>query len=525
MTETAAQTGVGLSPAQLVSLFPFHLVLDRSLRVLQFGRSLGPLLPGLTCGAPVEEFLQLKRPEGQWTLDGLRQAADVLHIAEHVPTGLVLRGQIACLQPQTDVFAFLASPWLEGPEGLDRLGLTLSDFAQHDVTLDLIQVVQSMRIANADLRKLADVQRRHRADLQRANADLERLRADRDMILQLSPDGYLAFDHSGAPVYANPVAAGFLGVTEAELAALTLAEVDARIAVLSGVAEGAQPTTALPDGSEDMLTFAAAGLTLRRVVRAVHDSDRQLNGWVIYLRDITKERELDRMRSEFLATAAHELRTPMSSIHGFSEFLMTRELDTVTRREVVETIHDQSHFVVRMVNDLLDLERLSSGTASRELRIGPTDLEPLVRGALEGLMVEADPRRVEFDFTGFGEARVLADPDKLLQALLNLLSNAYRYSRSKGGSISVRLKRRDLDTGSQIGMSVEDHGIGMSPDQVRRVFDRFYRADPASAVIGTGLGMTLVKEIMERMGGTVEIVSAPNVGTTVTLWLVEAKPD
>ena len=89
----------------------------------------------------------------------------------------------------------------------------------------------------------------------------------------------------------------------------------------------------------------------------------------------------------------------------------------------------------------------------------------------------------------------------------------------------MRLQRRDLDTGSQIGMSVEDHGIGMSPDQVRRVFDRFYRADPGSAVTGTGLGMTLVKEIMERMGGTVEIVSAPNVGTTVTLWLVEAKPD
>ena len=91
--------------------------------------------------------------------------------------------------------------------------------------------------------------------------------------------------------------------------------------------------------------------------------------------------------------------------------------------------------------------------------------------------------------------------------------------------LSVRVTRRGVGEGPQIGLSVEDHGIGMTADQVQKVFDRFYRADPGSKVAGTGLGMTLVKEIMDRMGGEVEISSTPNVGTNVTLWIVEASAD
>lgn len=774
---------VGLSPDQLVSLFPFHIVLDSTLRVRQVGRSISLVIPKLQLGQFIGDVLQLRRPQGEWSVDLLSKATDLLLIAEHEPTQMLLRGQIVSMQSVGQGFIFLASPWLEGPEALDRFGLKLGDFALHDVSLDLIQVVQSMRIANADLRRLTDILKGHRSELQSVNAEvsarneqlelttrdledaqaiaelgswryriaedrlewsdefvrifgipnieagatlstwlsyvhpgdrvrvesairnigsdslnldfriirpdgrrryvhlrsrvdkgslskliragtlqditrrklnekllrsqrkqirklalvasstdngvlitgsdgriewanmafrrqagygpkdlrgrkpgellqvpetcpttishmrqklaaregfsvellnaaadgrrywvalevqpvldskgavthfisvqrdvtearqqqaaLERLRAERDMILQLSPDGFLAFDEFGVPVYSNPAAAHFFGIDPVRLAQMSEDEVDTLLSTLSAAKDGYIPARDLADGAIDVLSLRKTRTIVRRAVRVVRDSNSQVRGRVIYLRDVTREKELDRMRAEFLATAAHELRTPMSSIHGFSELLMTRELDLPTRREVVETIHSQSNFVVRMVNDLLDLERLSSGTASGELRIQPIGLVPVIRRVLDGLMVEGDPRRVDFSTESADDCLVVADADKLAQALINLLANAYRYSRSKGGPIEVFLHRHCRQMRSEVGISVRDHGIGMTGDQIEKVFERFYRADPSSAVSGTGLGMTLVKEIAERMGGRVEIDSTPNVGTTVTLWLQE----
>jgi PAS domain S-box-containing protein len=775
---------VGLSPAQLIALFPFHIVLNRELRIIQVGRSLSLVLPHLKMGQAIAELLHLRRPHAEWSADLLSKSTDLLLIAEHEPTQMLLRGQVIPMKDAGNGFIFLASPWLEGPETLDRFGLKLGDFALHDVSLDLIQVVQSMRIANADLRRLTDILKGHRSELQRVNAEvsarneqleittrdladaqeiaelgswryriaedrlewsdefvrifgipdmeagatlatwlsyvhpddrlrvesairnigsdslhldfriiradgrrryvhlrsrvdkgslskliragtlqditrrklnekllrsqrkqirklalvasstdngvlitdsdgriewanmafrrqsgyapkvlrgrkpgellqvpetsgdtirhmrqklaareafsvellnaaadgrrywaalevqpvldskgtvthfisvqrdvtearrqqaaLERLRAERDMILELSPDGFLAFDEAGLPVYSNPAASHFFGIDPSQLAQMAEDDVDALLSTLTDAKEGYVRARDQADGAVDVLSLRKTRTIVRRAVRVVRDSGGHVSGRVIYFRDVTREKELDRMRTEFLATAAHELRTPMSSIHGFSELLMTRELDSPTRREVVETIHSQSNFVVRMVNDLLDLERLSSGTASGELRIQPISLIPVIRRVLDGLMVEGDPRRVDFSADPDDEYFAVADPDKLAQALINLLANAYRYSRAKGGPIGVHLHRHRRQLRAEIGISVRDHGIGMTGDQIEKVFERFYRADPSSAVSGTGLGMTLVKEIAERMGGRVEIDSTPNVGTTVTLWVQES---
>jgi PAS domain S-box-containing protein len=775
---------VGLSPAQVVALFPFHIVLDHELRIRQIGRSLPIVIPDISIGQPIKEVLDLRRPQGDWSAEILHRSSELLIIAEHAATKVLLRGQIIPTVEGGQGYMFLASPWLEGPEALDLLGLKVADFALHDVSLDLIQVVQSMRIANADLRRLTDVLKGHRSELQRVNGEilarneqlqlttqdladaqeiaglgswryrvsedrlewsdefvrifgiskiengaalatwlsfvhpddrtrvesairnietgslnldfrliradgrrryvhlrsrvdkgsavslmrsgtlqditrrkitekllrtqrrqirklalvasstdngvvitdalgriewanmafrrqsgyppkdlrgrkpghllqveetcrstilymrqklaageafsvellnqaadgrrywvalevqpilnskgtvthfisvqrdvtearrqqaaLERLRAERDMILEMSPDGFLAFDEWGAPVYCNPAAAQFFGVVPHLLAQMTEDGVDALLASLTDDKDDFVSARDLPDGAVDMLNLRKTRIVLRRAVRILRDSSGRVSGRVVYLRDVTREKELDRMRTEFLATAAHELRTPMSSIHGFSELLMTRELDVPTRREVVETIHSQSNFVVRMVNDLLDLERLSSGASTGDMRIQAIGLIPVIRRVIDGLMVEGDPRRVDFSTAPDEDCLVVADADKLSQALINLLANAYRYSRSKGGPIEVFLQRHRRQMRAEVGIAVRDHGIGMTGEQIEKVFERFYRADPSSAVSGTGLGMTLVKEIAERMGGRVEIDSTPQVGTTVTLWVQEA---
>jgi signal transduction histidine kinase len=262
-------------------------------------------------------------------------------------------------------------------------------------------------------------------------------------------------------------------------------------------------------------------MALRRAVRLVRGPDGRERGRVVYLQDITREVELDRMRSEFLATAAHELRTPMSSIHGFSELLLTRELDRATQHEVAETIYSQSGLVVRMVNELLDLERIASGAAGTDIRIRELKFVPVVRRVIDGFLFQDDPRKIEFENALGDDIVALFDEDKLAQALMNVLSNAFKYSRSRGGPVRVTLIRRHRRERDEIGITVRDEGIGMTPEQLQRVFDRFYRADPASDVSGTGLGMTLVKEIVEAMDGTIELTSRLGRGTTVTLWFCE----
>jgi signal transduction histidine kinase len=207
----------------------------------------------------------------------------------------------------------------------------------------------------------------------------------------------------------------------------------------------------------------------------------------------------------------------MTSVHGFAELLTTDDFDTETARTIARTILRQSSLLVQMVNELLDLARIEAG-GGRDFAFRTQPLAPIVRETIDGLLVPDDPRRAEMQSgAGYG-VLVSVDAAQLRRALINVLSNAHKYSRGRG-SIRVSLPERSQDGRAEVGIRVEDEGIGMSPEQLRRVFERFYRADPGSAIQGTGLGMTLVKEIIEALHGSIEVSSHPARGTTVTLWL------
>lgn len=243
--------------------------------------------------------------------------------------------------------------------------------------------------------------------------------------------------------------------------------------------------------------LAAIGSELRRAKEAAEQSEQA--------------------KSEFLSAAAHELRTPMASVHGFAELLASREFDAATSRTIARTIHRQSSLLVQLVNELLDLARIEAGRGL-DFAMQRQALWPIVCETADSLIFPDDPRRVELRPGAGDSARVVVDPAKLRQAVTNVLSNAFKYSAGKG-PIRVTLVTRTDHGQSEAGIRVEDEGIGMSPEQLSRVFERFYRAEPAGPVPGTGLGLALTKEIVEAMRGRVEIASEPGRGTQVTLWL------
>jgi signal transduction histidine kinase len=237
---------------------------------------------------------------------------------------------------------------------------------------------------------------------------------------------------------------------------------------------------------------------------------------VLYFRDITIETELHRMKSEFLATAAHELRTPLASILGFSELLMSQDYDAETRRDLAETIYRQSSKLVGLVSELLDLARMEA-RAGKDFNLRTQALMPIIDGTVRHLIVPGDSRKISITLAS-SLPPVMVDADKLEQALLNVLANAYKYSPG-GGAIELSTLTRHAAKGLQVGIAVTDHGIGMSKDVTARVGERFYRADYGGGIPGTGLGLSLVKEILDFHRGVLQIESRSGEGTTVTLWL------
>lgn len=341
-----------------------------------------------------------------------------------------------------------------------------------------------------------------------------------DAIFSLSPDGFAVFDARDRLAYVNPAFLDMAGVpADVFDRAPTLAEFDA---ALRECCDPAQPYESLEAAQTRELAGDGARPTpiwlrdpsriLERHVRRTQEGGTT----IIYFRDVTRETEVDRMKSEFLSTAAHELRTPMASIFGFSELLLRRNYDEKTRRDLLETVHRQAGLLINLLNELLDLSRIEA-RAGKDFKIRVQPLAPILEDTVASLLVPNDPRTVDVSLP---DARLLVrvDAEKLRQAVTNLLSNAYKYS-PRGGAIAIGTLEGEHEGRPAIGIRVTDEGLGMTPEQAARAFERFYRADASGNIPGTGLGLCLVKEIVEIQGGRVDLETEAGRGTQVTLWL------
>ncbi len=364
--------------------------------------------------------------------------------------------------------------------------------------------------------------------------------AQLNVIFDLSPDGFVSFDAQRRVKYANPAffrmtgldASDILGLEEAAFSAqMARACVDpARFPGIAALKAGAGADNTAPrnesdspaSGRRQLIELAGPGKHVLEV--GLRLSAAETVSQILYLRDVTHETEVDRMKSEFLSHAAHELRTPMASIYGYSEVMMAQSFSEEERREFLGIIHRQSEMMIAIINELLDLVRIDA-RRGKDFQFDSVDATELVREVVTDFGVPAGQQPVTIDLPA-QPCWVRADQKKLMQALRNILSNAYKYSPA-GGEVVISLaderRARSAPEGpARIGVRVSDHGIGMTPQQMARIFDRFYRVDTSGNIPGTGLGMSIVKEIIELHGGQVQIESRIGAGTSVTLWLSEA---
>lgn len=236
---------------------------------------------------------------------------------------------------------------------------------------------------------------------------------------------------------------------------------------------------------------------------------------------VARLQELDQLKSQFLSIASHELRTPITAVSGFAQLALRglrehltpsseetwgRELERLTRQLTI--IHDQSAKLGRLVRELLDVSRIQAGRL--EFQIAPVDLAEVARTVTEQVQMMSPDHRFHVDAEG--PAAVMGDRDHLEQAVANLLDNAIKYS-AEGGSVRVRVRRED----DEVRCTIEDEGIGISPEQIGRIFDIFYRTTEAEArrTAGLGLGLFITRGIVERHGGRIWTESEVGKGTRV----------
>ncbi|MFM9917848.1 MAG: ATP-binding protein, partial [Rhizobacter sp.] len=344
-----------------------------------------------------------------------------------------------------------------------------------------------------------------------------------DAIFALSPDGFVSFDAQRRANYVSPAFSRLTGLPEAQIVGAGEGEIEEMLLErssnsatwlgfeamrrdLRNAGSEAGPRRALIELAWPKPRVLEAGLRLG-TTHAISQ--------VLSLRDVTHESEVDQMKSEFLSTAAHELRTPMASIYGFSELMMRRKLSPEQQAEVISTIHRQSELMISIVNELLDLARIEA-RRGKDFTFEVLDLATLLPELL-GEFKPPDERSAPRLAPITRSVRVRIDRNKMRQAIGNLLVNAYKYS-PQGGSVEVGLVQGEDET-AMVGIEVRDRGIGLTADQLARVGERFYRADASGNIPGTGLGVSIVKEIIELLGGRLAIASEPGQGTTVTLWL------
>ncbi len=351
-----------------------------------------------------------------------------------------------------------------------------------------------------------------------ANAQRERYAAELDTIFSLSPDGFASVDSSGNVSSANQALLEMTGIDRASVVGASFGLFKEALRARAAPDKPFPAFALAPDSpagdalAPEILHLVDPARTLQVTLRSTLLTDTPE---VLYFRDVTREFEIDRLKSEFLTTAAHELRTPMSSVLGFSHLLMNRELAPDVRSEIYRTIHEQAGRVSSLLNELLDLARIEA-RAAKEFNFTVTSLQETVERVLAGMLVPGDDRKIAF-LPPDQWPPVRVDPGKFAQALTNVLSNAYKYS-PEGGEIRLCVESNDR----QVIVQVRDQGIGMSEAVQQRVFERFYRADASGSIPGTGLGLSLVKEILEAHGGTCTISSQPGQGSTVSLALPRA---
>lgn len=360
-------------------------------------------------------------------------------------------------------------------------------------------------------------------ELRRALMRVKDSRDKVDVILNSIGEGLIVTDNDSKIVLMNSQAEDILGITFAESVGrrVSLAIQDFSYQEKLCRSIGVAQTRTQYQFDFDVYNEDGEERVIRAHTSTILDGQGMQKGVVTIMSDVTRERLIDRMKTEFISTAAHELRTPLTSIQGYTELIATRtglNMDTIQRYAGVA--NRMAMQLADIVNDLLDISRIESGKGfSFNRTVVP--LNDLIRNRVDVFSQRSEEHVFKTELCPDEDSLALVDVSRTEQVLENILSNAVKYS-PEGGEILITCENQ----GKRLVISIQDQGMGMDNYQLERIYDKFYRANTLGGKIqGTGLGMSIVRYIVEAQKGEVWINSKKGEGTTVSFSLPKSAFD
>lgn len=361
--------------------------------------------------------------------------------------------------------------------------------------------------------------RERTAELVAAKDEIEAEKTKAETILTSIGDGVFVTNHRGKIIFFNRAAEGFTGYTKSQAIGKDFSRI-----------VGVRRNQKAPVSRERTPTWRALRIrTTQRSDRLLHThkdghlypvavvatplilNDKVL-GAISVFRDITREKEIDRMKTEFISVASHQLRTPLSAIKWFTEMLLSEDAGKLSQeqRSFLEQVYGSNERMIELVNALLNVSRIEQGRIAIEPT--PTDLVVLVTEVLAELSPKIEKKKLRVGVSSHQQLPLISiDPKLVRQVYANLISNAVKYTPD-GGEVNILVSKK----GEEILSQVADTGYGIPQDQQSRVFTKFFRGDNILRVSaeGTGLGLYIVKSIVESSGGKIWFTSEEGKGTT-----------
>lgn len=389
---------------------------------------------------------------------------------------------------------------------------------KHRMLVETVAMQMANAINNAELYRLIFDQAEQLGNMLKA----QKVEAAKSQaILEAVADGVIVVDASGKTVLFNAAAERILELPREK--ALGRMSSDMLGLYGSQAREWMEAVNrwASQPGAYDAEEYLATKVEIGGRIVSVHLAPVLMGdeflGTVSVFRDVTAEVEAERAKTEFVSTVSHELRTPMTSIKGYVKLLLMEMAGKLTeeQRHFLSIINANVDRLTNLVNDLLDISRIESG----RLAISPRPIQ--VSEVIEQVVAEMHARATSRGLTLYSQLppalpKVVADPDRVAQILTNLMANACNYTPS-GGEVCVLAHTN----GEEVHISVRDTGIGIAPENLDKIFERFFRADDelVQEVAGTGLGLAIVRSLVEMQGGRIWVESKLGAGSTFTFTL------
>ncbi len=390
------------------------------------------------------------------------------------------------------------------------MGRTLDRYAQGDL---------GHKLPLPDPEELADLAaavNRLGSALQSRMQELIRQWNEREAILASMAEGVLAVDPDERIISLNAAAAELIGVPREQAIGRSLPEVVRNPALQRLVSDVLNRQAAASDEIQ-LLQSPEEPRLLHAQGSVLYDAAERPHGALVVLHDVTRLKQLENVRRDFVANVSHELKTPVTTIKGYVETLLEGTVDHAEDvQRFLRIIASQADRLQALIDDLLTLSRLDEAPEKMEISLERQPLSPVLRAAIETCRPKAETKQIRIELAC--DERLVARLNAVLleQAVVNLVDNAIKYS-PPGQSVEVEVASGPLE----IEIRVVDHGCGIPREHLPRIFERFYRVDKARSreLGGTGLGLAIVKHIAQAHGGRTSVTSSPGQGSTFCIHL------